>query len=190
MSKFTLWPTIISAPTNSRNLGRTDSMLGADSSIGFVMPVNSWINSSISKCGFTKDWNCPVSSPFWTFTAAISIISSQLGSSPVVSMSTTTYVVGNRSRLFPLYSLNYITPPPVPESGTIFYIFPQVGGNLTVSLLFSTTSCQKRCYGKNTRRCSGGVSSPAQAPSSVAGAAGPLYNGISGRSKIRVKRGT
>ena len=80
--------------------------------------------------------------------------------------------------------------PPVPESGTIFYIFPQVSGKLTIFLLFSTASCQKRCYGKHTRRCSGGVSSPAQAPSSVAGAAGPLYNGISGRSKIRVKRGT
>nr|DAE70219.1 MAG TPA: hypothetical protein [Caudoviricetes sp.] len=62
----------------------------------------------------------------------------------------------------------------MPESGTIFYIFPQVSGNLTISLPFSTASCRKRCYGKSTRRCSGGVSSPAQAPSSVAGAAGPL----------------
>lgn len=79
-------------------------------------------------------------------------------------------------------------PSPVPESGTIFYIFPQVNGNLTVSLPFSTTSCRKRCYGKHTRRCSGDVSSPAQAPSSVAGAAGPPYNRIAGPPCCEIKK--
>ena len=61
VSKSELWATSTRSPTNSRNLGRTSSILGAPTSISSVMPVRSMIFFSSFCSGSTKVWNRSIS---------------------------------------------------------------------------------------------------------------------------------
>ena len=92
MSKPALWATSTAPRANSRNAGSADSMRGASATIAVVMPVSDWMNGGIGRCGLTRVWNSPSTSPPRTLTAPISVIAESAGLPPVVSRSTTTNV--------------------------------------------------------------------------------------------------
>ena len=74
MSKPALWATSTAPWANSRNAGRADSMRGASATIAVVMPVSDWMNGGIGRCGLTRVWNSPSTSPPRTLTAPISVM--------------------------------------------------------------------------------------------------------------------
>ncbi len=89
MSKPTLCPTITASPTNSSNVGSTDSMRGAAATIASVIPVSTVTVGVIARPGLTSVANVPRHSPPRTLVAPISVIMSSTRSLPVVSMSST-----------------------------------------------------------------------------------------------------
>ncbi|CFE42242.1 Uncharacterised protein [Mycobacterium tuberculosis] len=102
ISNPALWATSTESPANSKNIGRTASIVGALPTIAVVIPVSRTIWGGMLCCGFTRVANSPSTAPPHTLTAPISVIASGGVASlpvvrpPVVSRSTTTKVVSRR----------------------------------------------------------------------------------------------
>ena len=93
MSKGALWATSTVPAANSRKLGSTERIVGASSTMAWVMPVSRETNGVMTECsGLTRVWNSPTTSPARSLTAPISVISAVPACVPVVSRSTTTNV--------------------------------------------------------------------------------------------------
>ena len=96
MSKPALWATSTAPRANSRNVGSTESMVGALHTIAVVMPVSATICGGMLRPGSTRVASSPSTAPPRTLTAPISVMESwpsPLARPPVVSRSTTTKVV-------------------------------------------------------------------------------------------------
>ena len=75
------------SPKNSKTLGNISSIVGASFTISSVICVISCTLIGIGFCGFTKDENSSITSPFFIFMIPISVIFSVLNEIPVVSKS-------------------------------------------------------------------------------------------------------
>ena len=96
MSKRALWATRTASPANSRKLGSTDSIRGAEATMALVMPVKALMTGGMGTRGLTRLWNSPSTSPPRTLTAPNSVMWSPWALPPVVSRSTTTKVTSCR----------------------------------------------------------------------------------------------
>jgi len=104
-SKFALCATITVSfwsPKNSKTFGKILSIVSASFTISSVIFVTSDTLSGICLSGFTKQLNSSITSLFLTFIIPISVILSFEAENPVVSKSSTQYVV-SISWPFPSY---------------------------------------------------------------------------------------
>ena len=93
ISKSALCATSTLSPTNSNTFGNTLSIVSASLTMSSVILVTSTTLGGIGFSGFTKHENSSITSPFFTFIIPTSVIFSVLKESPVVSKSSTQYVV-------------------------------------------------------------------------------------------------
>ena len=91
VSKSALCATSAEPSQNSKNRGKTISIVSASLSIASVICVSSSISYGIDISGLTNSENLSVIIPLHTFTAPISITLCLYGLRPVVSISKITY---------------------------------------------------------------------------------------------------
>ena len=90
-----LCATIIESPKNSNILGNTLSIVSASFTISSVILVTSTTLCGIGFSGFTKQLNSSITFPSLTFIIPTSVIFSVTAENPVVSKSSTQYVVSS-----------------------------------------------------------------------------------------------